>query len=494
MSVVNIWSIGVGSVIGGDFFGWSSLLGAGIGAALVSFGLTMTLYFILARSVASLASIVKTHGGADVFVLEGLGSTLQHLTASLETVKLTFVVCSVGIGIVDYIVVLANTDNKTVQYILFAVLYTVFGFINALGATFSSTVQLLITLFCLLTLSFYWIAITTQFDFQTYALDSNSLGEASSWFYGGFEAFALAFPFAAWLFLGFEELPLLCVHEEEVQSGGPVDEIESQMVFKDTVIEETSRKKKKATTSSASSTSTTISPPPSSTPTVSVGRQNNNKGIILSYLTVALAGSFTLVLGASSSPGCRSLVNDQSPLISGIAAVFGSSSWVSKTVNVLVVAALVSPFNAFILYSGHHLQHLSMHGTLPTWFAQRTIWPTSSSSSSSSTTTPDEISSEKRLSVDSQVIPIEVGTSTLDQPLLTFPPNDSQQRQQQVHSQPSNSNIASSATITTTTTSTSTSTATASPSHVTPVNALLVVCVVGVSFLCLVNGLFGLGE
>jgi ethanolamine permease len=108
-----LWAVGVGSVIGGDFFGWSYLLSSGIGSSLISLVLTMFMYYYMSRAVASLASIVTKPGGADVFVAEGMGLNWGFVTAALETAKILLCTCAINNGAVSYFQATVNLGGDS---------------------------------------------------------------------------------------------------------------------------------------------------------------------------------------------------------------------------------------------------------------------------------------------------------------------------------------------------------------------------------------------
>lgn len=317
------WSIGVGSVIGGDFFGWTAILKGGISNAIISFILMSLLYFSLAKSISSLCNISRQKGAAHCFVDDGMGKISGIICAALETAKLMFVICAVSIGIASYVNVV---DNAPVyfQMIFYIVLYFSFCLLNMFGSSVSGFIQTIITSCCLILLLFYWISISTTFNFIKYAYTS-TISESDIY------SFASSFPFCAWLLLGFEELPIVISNSNE-------RDLQSMDMNK-----------------SSLKTYAILNDPSTNDDT----DKNSSDGILISFITVCISGFLTLFLGASCVPGLEEISHSNSPLVSGIAAVYGSESPITSATRALVVVALASPFYSFILYASHHLQLLS---------------------------------------------------------------------------------------------------------------------------------------
>lgn len=300
LTPLHYWSIGVGSVIGGDFFGWQPVLTGGIGHAFVAFSVVALLYGILAYCITLLSSRCD-HGGAYIFVSQGIGPRLGVLVACMETMKLFLVLCALGFGLVGYIHAIVDISNYW-QYVVYFVLITVFCALSSKGTAFSGDVQFYITSACLLVLCFYWLSMSTKVDFVANATPEKT------YFYSYVHCIQ-AFPFAAWFFLGFEELPLL--------------------------------------------------------PSADLSSSSLSRGMVYSYLTVATSGLLTMILSAAGRPGIDgSIDTEPAPLSSGIHHIY--SYPVSVLFDILSILALLCPFYSFILYCAHHLQTSAKVGIVPT--------------------------------------------------------------------------------------------------------------------------------
>jgi ethanolamine permease len=83
-----IWAIGVGSVLGGDFFGWQFVTYGGMSSAVISVIIAALFYWLYAGAITELAARYRTTGGAFDFVRRALGEKLATVMAILELLKL----------------------------------------------------------------------------------------------------------------------------------------------------------------------------------------------------------------------------------------------------------------------------------------------------------------------------------------------------------------------------------------------------------------------
>ena len=118
VSVVRLWSIGVGSVIGGDFFGWESALRGGYGAGVLALMLNGLLYGVLARCIAELSFRVPKSGGAYTFVSVAIGPNAGLVVACLEVIKLFLVLVTIGFGCIGYFHFLLSCSSYCMLYCL----------------------------------------------------------------------------------------------------------------------------------------------------------------------------------------------------------------------------------------------------------------------------------------------------------------------------------------------------------------------------------------
>ena len=97
--------------------------------------------------------------------------------------------------------------------IIWIVTYLIFLYLNIYGVELSFKVTLVITLLSLAVLIVFWISAIPNMDFSRWALnigpDGAELPEGNgSYFPFGFTGVLASLPFAVWLFLAIEQLPL----------------------------------------------------------------------------------------------------------------------------------------------------------------------------------------------------------------------------------------------------------------------------------------------
>lgn len=83
--VPQLWALGVGTVIGGDFYGWQSTLIAGFYGMLIIMAFVTVLYTLLSFSIAELSATIPSGGGPYVFSLHGIGPRAAYFAGLAET-------------------------------------------------------------------------------------------------------------------------------------------------------------------------------------------------------------------------------------------------------------------------------------------------------------------------------------------------------------------------------------------------------------------------
>ena len=99
--VWQLWALGVGAVISGDFFGWNfGLTSGGFGGMLVALLIVTVMYAGLCSSIAEMAAALPHTGGAYSFARTAMGPWGGYITGLAENMEyiLTPAVIVVGIG------------------------------------------------------------------------------------------------------------------------------------------------------------------------------------------------------------------------------------------------------------------------------------------------------------------------------------------------------------------------------------------------------------
>ena len=207
-----LWGIGIAAVVSGDFSGWNyGISSAGWGGFALAVVLVAVMYVAMLCSIGEMSAAMPHTGGAYSFARAAMGpwgGFVTGLAESIEYVATTAVVVYFSASYADGI----TSELLGVSlpaWVWWIVLYGVFLALNVVGAEVSFRFALVVSVLSLLVLAvFAVLALTSD------ALDLGRLLDvvpdpgASTFLPHGLGPVVLAMPFAMWLFLGIEELPL----------------------------------------------------------------------------------------------------------------------------------------------------------------------------------------------------------------------------------------------------------------------------------------------
>jgi ethanolamine permease len=200
IGLLSIWAIGVGSTIGGYFFGWQFVLYAGFVGAMLSLFIVSIFYWLYAGAVMDLAARFKEcSGGAFDFLRNVMGPKYAVVMAILCMLKLVLCNAAVALAISSYL------GEAGLPWFLKAPIwlttYGCFTFLDCLGVKASEFFQYSATTLCLVLILFYCISSFTRYS------SARELG--SGGILPEFSGLSRGLPFALQFFDGFEEIPLL---------------------------------------------------------------------------------------------------------------------------------------------------------------------------------------------------------------------------------------------------------------------------------------------
>lgn len=194
-----IWAIGVGSALGGDFFGWQFVLYGGFGSALFAVLFTGAFYWLYVGAITELAARYRTSGGSFDFVRNAMGRQYASWMAILGLLKLLLANSANALAISSYLVQAGM--SKYISTLIWIAMYVIFTTLDCIGVRQSANLQVLATLFCVIILLFYAASALSIFD----SINIKTDGFTNN----GVEGFFKGLPFALQFFDGFEEVPLL---------------------------------------------------------------------------------------------------------------------------------------------------------------------------------------------------------------------------------------------------------------------------------------------
>src|SRR5215471_13895057 len=200
--VLHLWAMGVGAVISGDFFGWNfGLAAGGFGGMLLAVIVMTVMYIGLCFSIAEMSPALPHAGGAYSFARTAMGPWGGYITGLAENMEYILTPAVIVVGIGGYLGTIFETPSSWAP-VWWLACYAVFLVFNAAGVETSFRVAL-VTTFCALAVLIILIpGAIRRFDLHRWALDGGS------WLPHGWPGVLRALPFALWVYLGIEQLPL----------------------------------------------------------------------------------------------------------------------------------------------------------------------------------------------------------------------------------------------------------------------------------------------
>jgi ethanolamine permease len=322
--VWSLWALGVGAVISGHFSGWNLGIGAGgWGGLFIAAIIIAIMYLGLIFSLAEMSPALPHTGGAYSFARSAMGPWGGFITGLAESIEYIMTPAVIVFFIGSYLTGIFETP-PVYQPLWWIGCYIVFVLLNYWGVELSFKISVVVTVLALAVLVVYWVSAIPFADFSRWALNiafspdgklvelPNGGGEflPRGWF-----GVLASLPFAVWLFLAIEELPLAA--EESVDP-----------------------------------------------------RRDMPKGLIFGMFTLILSAVMIMFLNSSvGSPdsgklhGAFSLATSAEPLLDGFRVIYGDD--VAKLLSLFAVIGLIASFHTIIFAFGRQIYSLSRAGYYP---------------------------------------------------------------------------------------------------------------------------------
>lgn len=323
--VWSLWALGVGAVISGHFSGWNlGLASGGWGGMLGATILIAIMYLGLTYSLAEMSPAMPHTGGAYSFARTAFGPWGGFLTGLAENVEYVMTAAVIVFFIGSYVMGILTlifgegAIGPEIQPLLWILGYVLFVGLNYLGVEQSFKFSLIITLLALACLAIFYISAAPYVDFSRWALniapDGSELPEGNGPMLPmGTWGILAALPFAVWLFLAIEQLPLAA--EESVDP-----------------------------------------------------KRDMPKGIMLGMFTLIASAFLVLFLNPSvMGVGSHKLGTSGEPLLDGFRAIYGSE--LAILLSMVAVTGLVASFHAIIFAFGRQIYSVSRAGYFPTFLS-----------------------------------------------------------------------------------------------------------------------------
>jgi len=316
--VASLWALGVGAVISGHFSGWNfGFATGGWGGMLVAGMIIAVMYLGLTFSIAEMSAALPHTGAAYSFARSAMGPWGGFLTGLCENVEYVITPAVIVTFITAYASSIFGIDTAY-SPLLWVTFYIIFLSLNVFGLELSFKVTMIVTLISLAVLVFFWVSAFPNMNFSRWALNVAAgpdgkpveLPEGGgSWFPFGLGGVLATLPFAVWLFLAIEQLPLAA--EESVDP-----------------------------------------------------RRDMPKGIILGMFTLMLSAFMIVLLNPSvAGVGTFKLSSSLEPLLDGFRAIYGDGGVV--ILGVVALTGLIASFHTIIYAQGRQIYSLSRAGYFP---------------------------------------------------------------------------------------------------------------------------------
>jgi len=314
-NVWHLWALGVGAVISGHFSGWNGgLLQGGWGGMFIATIVIGVMYLGLTFAIAEMSPALPHTGAAYSFARTAMGPWGGFLTGLAENVEYVLTPAVIVFFIGSYLTGIFGTPDSF-QPVWWVLAYIVFVGLNVWGVALSFRVTLVVTLLALACLLVFWISAIPNMDFSRWALNIGpggvELPEGNGPFLpNGIIGIFYALPFAVWLFLAVEQLPLAAEESMDPKRDMP-------------------------------------------------------RGIIAAFLTLVVSAFAILTLNPSvAGIGSFALGSSGEPLLDGFKAIYGDG--IAKGLALVAVLGLIASFHTIIFAQGRQIFSLSRAGYFPT--------------------------------------------------------------------------------------------------------------------------------
>lgn len=217
---MHLWSLGVGLVISGEYFGWSYGWGiAGTLGFLISTLIVSIMYTTLVFSFTELTTSIPSAAGPFEYAKVGLGPWAGFLAGYSVLVEFLFAPPAIAFALGSYVHFIYNEIPTLTASIL---LFFVFSGINLLGVHYAARLELLVTMIAVLELLIFIALVAPHFSMSNFKLD---------WFPEGVSGIFAAIPYAIWFFLAIEGIAMSAEEVKNPKRNIPVGYISAIMTL-----------------------------------------------------------------------------------------------------------------------------------------------------------------------------------------------------------------------------------------------------------------------
>jgi ethanolamine permease len=217
LRVLDIWALGVGVVIAGEYFGWNlGLKDNGPVAMLVASLIVCLLYLTWVLALSELSVAMPFAGGPLAYGRRTADPSLGFVMGWSMYLENQFATITTALATGGYIAFFINPDKPDPAVSVFAALATVviFFLLHALGVKEQSRVMVVMTYAAILGLVIFWVIAATNFSWDR-AWPSTIFATSADGQSKGWKAVLDAVPFALWWLVCIETVALAAEEAHE---------------------------------------------------------------------------------------------------------------------------------------------------------------------------------------------------------------------------------------------------------------------------------------
>ncbi|WP_147534366.1 ethanolamine permease [Bacillus marasmi] len=307
LTPLHLWAIGVGIVISGNYFGWNfGLAESGYVGMLIAVGFMAIMYTFMTFGISELSTALPYAGGPYSFARRAMGPFVGFITGIGVILQYMIAAPVVVIGIGAYINFLFPSISPVLAA---AFMYIFFMVIHIIGVKEYATLETVLVVIALGLLVLMYFVGLPQVD------TSRLFGDGeTSLIPGGFTGIWASLPFAMWLFLAIEMLPMLSEECRDPKKDMP-------------------------------------------------------KGILSGITTLVIISVLTTTV-AIGLGGIEMMSTASDPLPMAVAAVFGETYWLAQVLATIGLVGLIASFSGVILAYSRQVFALSRAGYLPSFLSK----------------------------------------------------------------------------------------------------------------------------
>ena len=306
LTPLHLWAIGVGLVISGTYFGWNFGLATGGYVGMFIATLLMGLmYLCLVLSIAELTVMMPHAGGPYAFARRAMGPCAGFLTGVGVILEYFIAAPVVATGIGGYVQFLYPAANPIIVAII---AYIIFVSIHLWGIKEYATLETIIVFIAL------GLVILLYFMGFPKATMENVFPEGTEVLLpNGFQGIWACLPYAMWLFLAIEMMPLLAEECKDAKKDMP-------------------------------------------------------RGLISAMITLLLLSTVTLTV-VSGIGGTYEMSTSEYVLADAASRVYGVGHWLPTLLGSVGLLGLIASFSGVILGFSRQIFSLARAGYFPKFFS-----------------------------------------------------------------------------------------------------------------------------